>query len=72
MGDAEDLLAVAEGLELLTDRLRSAATDADVDLIEDQGARRGGSFSGFGGGFFDGDLQGQHNAAHFAAGSDFV
>ena len=53
MGDAEDLLTAAEGLEFLAHGLGSAAADADVDFIEDQRAR-GGSF-GFGldDGFFD-------------------
>ena len=44
VGDAEDLLAAAEGLELLADGLGGAAADADVDLVEDQGARGGASF----------------------------
>ena len=41
VGDAEDLLGAAEGLELLADGLGGAASDADVDFVEDQGARRG-------------------------------
>jgi len=44
VGDAEDLLAAAEGFELLADGLRGASADADVDFVEDQGARVGSSF----------------------------
>ena len=44
MGDAENLLAAAEGFELLADGFGGAASDADVDFVEDQSAR-GGSFS---------------------------
>jgi len=43
-----------------------AASDADVDFVEDQGAG-GGVLAGFGGVFFYGDFEGQHDAGHFAA-----
>jgi len=72
MRDAQDLLAAAEGFEFLAYRLRSAATNADIDLVEDQGAGRGSRFPGFGRGLFNSDLEGQHDAAHFAAGGDFM
>ncbi len=49
VGDAEDLLGAAKGLELLADGLGGAASDADVDFVEDQRARRG-FFPGLGGG----------------------
>ena len=41
MGDAENLLGAAEGLELLADGFGGAASDADVDFVEDQRARGG-------------------------------
>ncbi len=41
VGDAEDLLRAAEGFELLADGFGGAAADADVDFVEDQGARGG-------------------------------
>ena len=49
VGDAEDLLAAAEGFELLADGFGGAASDADVDFVEDQGARGGVFLLGFGG-----------------------
>ena len=61
VGDAEDLLALAEGFELLADGFGGAASDTDVDFVEDQRAR-GGFFLAFGGAFFDGDLEGEHHA----------
>ena len=70
VGDAEDLLRAAEGFELLADGLGGAASDADVDFVEDQGAR-GGFFLRFGGGFFDRNFKGQHDAGELAAGGDF-
>ena len=48
VSDAENLLAAAEGLELLADGFGGAASDADVDFVEDEGARRGVLFLGFG------------------------
>jgi hypothetical protein len=39
MGDAQYLLGAGKLLQFLADRLGSPATDADVDLVEDQGAR---------------------------------
>ena len=41
MSDAENLLGAAEGFELLADGFGGAASDADVDFVEDQRARRG-------------------------------
>ena len=41
MGDAQDLLAAAQGFELLADGLGGAASDADVDFVEDQCAGGG-------------------------------
>ena len=41
VGDAENLLAAAEGFEFLADGFGGAAADADVDFVEDEGARRG-------------------------------
>ena len=46
VGDAQNLLAAAEGFELLADSFRGAPADADVDLVKDQGA--GGGSLGFG------------------------
>jgi hypothetical protein len=40
MRHAQHLLRAAQHLQLLPDRLRRAAADADVDLIEDQRSRR--------------------------------
>jgi hypothetical protein len=48
VGDAENLLAAAEGFELLADGFRGASADADVDLVEDQGAGGGGLGFGLG------------------------
>jgi hypothetical protein len=45
MGHAQNLLAAAEGFELLADGFRGAAADADVDLVEDQRARGGSASS---------------------------
>ena len=72
VGDAENLLAAAEGFELLADGFRGAPADADVDLVEDQGARGGGLGFGLGGTLFDADFEGQHDAGHLAAGGDLV
>ena len=72
MGDAEDLLAAAEGFELLADGFGGAAADADVDFVEDQGAGGGVFLFGLGGALFDADFEGQHDAGHFAAGGDLV
>ena len=55
VGDAEDLLSAAKGFEFLADGFGGAASDADVDFVEDERARRG-FFLGFGGGFFNGDF----------------
>ena len=41
VGDAENLLGAAEGFEFLADSFGGAASDADVDFVEDQRARRG-------------------------------
>jgi hypothetical protein len=41
VGDAEDLLGAAEGFELLADGFGGAASDADVDFVEDERARGG-------------------------------
>ena len=41
VGDAQNLLGAGERLELLADSFGGAASDADVDLIEDQRAGRG-------------------------------
>jgi hypothetical protein len=41
MRHAQHLLAAAQGFELLADGLCRAASDADVDLVEDQRSRRG-------------------------------
>ena len=41
VGDAENLLGAGEGFELLADGLSGAATDADVDFVKDESARRG-------------------------------
>src|ERR1019366_5168885 len=71
MGHAEDLLAAAEGFELLADGFGGAASDADVDFVEDEGAGGWILLVGFGGILFDGDFEGQHYAGHFAAGGDF-
>lgn len=71
MGDAKDLLAAAEGLELVANRLGGAASDADVDFVEDQSAGGGGFGLGLGCGLFDRDFEGEHDAGHFAAGGDF-
>ena len=42
VGDAEDLLHSREGFEFLADGFGGAASDADVDFVEDEGA--GGNF----------------------------
>src|SRR5271165_5569101 len=39
VGDAEDLLGFGERLELLSNGFGGAASDADVDFVEDEGAR---------------------------------
>ena len=70
VGDAENLLCAAESLELLADGFGGAASDANVDFVEDQGARRSLS-SGFRRRLFDGDFEGEKNAREFAPGGDF-
>ena len=57
VGDAEDLLAAAEGFELLADGFGGAAADADVDFVEDEGARGGVLLLGLGGALFDATLR---------------
>ena len=37
--DAENLLAAAQGLQFMSDSFSGAASDADVDFVEDQRAR---------------------------------
>jgi len=46
VGYAQNLLAAAEGFELLATASAAASANADVDLIEDQGARGGGLLFG--------------------------
>ena len=41
VGDAQHLLGAGQRLQLGADRLRCAAANADVDFVEDQGARQG-------------------------------
>jgi hypothetical protein len=41
MSDAENLLRAGKSFELLANGFGSSATDADVDFVEDQSARRG-------------------------------
>ena len=66
MGDAQDLLGAAQRLELLADRFGGAASNADIDLIEDQRARRW-FFSRLGRSLFHGYLKRQHYPAQLAA-----
>ena len=68
----KNLLAAAEGFELLPDGLRRAAADADVDLVENQGARGGRFLLRLGRALFHADFEGQHDAGHLAAGGDLV
>ena len=42
VGDAENLLAAAEGFEFLADSFRGAAADTDVDFVEDKCPGGGG------------------------------
>ena len=67
MGDAEHLLAAAEGLQFLTDGLGRAAADADVNFVEDQCARGGKLLFRLDRALFHADLERQHHARHFAA-----
>ena len=67
VGNAEDLLGAGESFELLADGFSGAASDADVYLVEDQGARGGLLLLGFGCALFDADFEGQHDARHFSA-----
>ena len=71
VGYAEDLLAAAEGFQLLADGFGGAASDADVDFVEDQGAGCGVLLVGLGGVFFNRYFKCQHDAGHLAAGGDF-
>ncbi len=41
VGDAKNLLTAREGFQLLAYRFRGAPADANVDFVEDQGARSG-------------------------------
>ncbi len=72
VGDAEDLLAAGESLEFLADGFGGAAADADVDFVEDQRARRGFVFLGFGDASSTATLRASITRRHFAAGGDFV
>src|ERR1700678_805188 len=72
MCNAEHLLDAAQGFEFLAYCFGSAAADADVDFVEDQRARGDGLFARTAASLLHADLEGQHDAAHFAAGSDFV
>ena len=71
VSDAEDLLGAGESLELLADGFGCAASDADVDFVEDERARRGFLFGLGRGAFFDGDLESEEHAGELAAGGDF-
>ena len=48
VGNAEDLLGAGESFELLADGFSRAASDADVDLVENQGPGGGVGLSGLG------------------------
>ena len=73
VGDAEDLLDAREGFEFLADGFGGPASDADVDLVEDEGA---GDLDFAGAAavcaFFYADFKGEQDAGHFAAGGDLV
>ena len=56
----------------MADGLGGAASNADVDFVEDQGAGGGELLFWFDCALFDADLEGQHDAAHFAARGDLV
>ncbi len=65
VGDAEDLLAFGQGFELAPYGLGRATADADVDLVEDEGAGEDGLLPAAGGTgctFFDRYFEGQHDA----------
>ena len=70
VGDAQDLLGAAEGFEFVADGFGGAASDADVDFVEDEGAR-GGFFLGFGRRLFNGHFKGEEDAGELAARGDF-
>ena len=71
VGDAEDLLRAAEGFELVADGFGGAASDADVDFVEDEGAR-GGFLSWYlEEDFFNGHFKSEEDAGELAAGGDF-
>ncbi len=61
--------AAAQGLQLVTDSFSGAASDADVDFIEYQRARRG-LFLGLGRRFFNCYFKGEEDAGELAAGGD--
>ncbi len=77
--DANDLLGGGEGLEFAANGLGGAASDADVNLVEDQGAGRCyrcalrfGGFAGAADALFYRDLESEQDARHLASGGDLV
>ena len=64
MGDADDLLVLTEGFELIGNGGEHESADAGVDLVEDEGFDAAGAAE-------DG-FDGEHDAAHFPAGGDVV
>lgn len=62
MRDAEDLLASAERFELVADSFSRAASNADIDFVEDKSARSR-LLPVFGGMLFNCHLKRQHDAA---------
>lgn len=64
VGDADDLLVLAEGFELVGNGSEHESADAGIDLVEDEGFNAAGTAE-------DG-FDGEHDAAHFPAGGDVV
>ena len=73
--DAKDLLRAGKRLEFVTDGFGCAASNADVDFVEDERSWKGCALlptARFRCTFFNADFECKQNAGHFAAGCDFV